>query len=172
MLRRNHSGCRLPLLDPWDQEVVPYLDASYDPTKECQVTRTMQTELKDNQLRMLNILCVLFINRSKCLDKIQSLFLYYSEYDFWEYKDLQSEESYKSVCKIVRHFIFKAQNLLRTSECQYRCLYNAGEKDYKSGTWIKMIKGKTFREECDFIETHCTSTNNTTFRYIHSQASI
>ncbi|VDO25498.1 unnamed protein product [Onchocerca flexuosa] len=56
-----------------------------------------------------------------------------------------------------------------TSECNYRCLYKDGEKNFKGGKWIKLKKNATFYETCDFIETHCRKGITTTFRYIHAQ---
>ncbi|VDN88121.1 unnamed protein product [Brugia pahangi] len=56
-----------------------------------------------------------------------------------------------------------------TSKCEYRCLYKDGETNFISGKWTEMEKNVTYYESCDFIETHCTDGNTTTFRYIHVQ---
>ncbi|VIO98950.1 Uncharacterized protein BM_BM7123 [Brugia malayi] len=56
-----------------------------------------------------------------------------------------------------------------TSKCEYRCLYKDGETNFISGKWTEMEKNVTYYESCDFVETHCTDGNTTTFRYIHVQ---
>uniref|UniRef100_A0A915PJ05 Uncharacterized protein n=1 Tax=Setaria digitata TaxID=48799 RepID=A0A915PJ05_9BILA len=59
--------------------------------------------------------------------------------------------------------------MLRTSECKYRCLYKSDELNFKTSKWTEMKKNEIYRENCDFIETHCRKENKTTFRYIHVQ---
>ncbi|KAK6105241.1 hypothetical protein QQG55_19470 [Brugia pahangi] len=56
-----------------------------------------------------------------------------------------------------------------TSKCQYRCLYVNDELNLKRNNWIKMEKNVAYNESCDFIETHCTENEKTTFRYIFDQ---
>ncbi|KAL3985846.1 hypothetical protein ACH3XW_40330 [Acanthocheilonema viteae] len=78
-------------------------------------------------------------------------------------------------CKVTRvmHTELKSGSIRMfdntTSQCKYRCLYKDGEKNFKSGKWIKMEKNAKYFESCDFIETHCMEGNATTFRYIHVQ---
>uniref|UniRef100_A0A915PQ34 Uncharacterized protein n=1 Tax=Setaria digitata TaxID=48799 RepID=A0A915PQ34_9BILA len=56
-----------------------------------------------------------------------------------------------------------------TSKCFYRCLYADGENKYAAGDWYSMKINESYQEECDFIETYCSSAFRTTYRYIHSQ---
>uniref|UniRef100_A0A0R3RXM6 DUF229 domain containing protein n=1 Tax=Elaeophora elaphi TaxID=1147741 RepID=A0A0R3RXM6_9BILA len=41
-------------LDPWNPEILPYLNSSYDPWNKCKVTRVMHTELRNGSIRMLD----------------------------------------------------------------------------------------------------------------------